>query len=450
VFFKQIFSSCSQIFLQPAAIFKKSRRFQVKIVVAQDFRLVTDFRNLCPEQRNKFGAGASSTQIGGGHLMQMRTMRIAAVMMLATTGLTHAGGFSRGSADTDILYEDGNFNMRAGVTYVNPSRKFTRNDGNPALAGTSYTDAYVVPTAAVKVNINDDLRCAGTMSQPYGGSVSYDFPTASGKMSESFTITEFGATCGYKFDMSKGRFWLLGGVFMESFNYDRANVTPLGPATLELKGNDFGYRIGAAYEIPEIALRAQLMYRAATSYGAEGTLTAPAGLFGLPLPPTTPVPVPALGIGSLPQSMELSLQTGVAPGWLVFGSAKWTGWSDLTTLDVVSATTGGLLSRDKYYWKDGWTVSAGVGHQFNDKWSGAVSLTWDQNVGTGWDLAAQTWSLGTGLSYKDDMGGELKFGGGLSFVSSSAETNYTPAEGGNSAVGSSVAWALGASYKTKW
>ena len=224
----------------------------------------------------------------------------------------------------------------------------------------------------------------------------------------------------------------------------------MGPASLKLNGTDTGFRIGAAYEIPEIALRAQLMYRSATGYGAEGTLTAPAGVLGLPnppFPPATQIPVAALGIGALPQSVEFKVQSGVAPGWLVFGSAKWTDWSTLTTLDVRSAASGALLSQDKYFWKDGWTVSAGVGHAFNDKWSGAVSLTWDQSVGTGYDLSSDTWTVGSGLSYKDDMGGEFKFGGGVTFISSAAETQYGAT---NSAVDSGIAYAIGASYKTKW
>jgi long-chain fatty acid transport protein len=378
--------------------------------------------------------------------MARNVLKISALAMLASVSVlsaANAGGFSRGSADTDILFEEGNFNLRAGATYVSPTRKFTVNP-NPALVGTDYTDSYAIFSGAVKLNINDDLRCAATFSQPYGGSVSYVSPSVpSGKLSENFTINEMGLTCGYKFDLSKGRAWILGGVYQEMFDYDRVNFrSAVTRFHLGLKGTDAGFRIGAAYEIPEIALRAQLMYRAASSYGAEGTLDVRL------LDGTTVVggPFAAIGTGDLPQSVEMKLQSGVAPGWLVFGSVKWTDWS-VTKQLVVNVPALSATQTNDYFWQDGWTVSAGVGHAFNEKWSGAASVTWDRGVGTGYDLSSDTWTLGLGGAYKDDMGGELKFGGGLTYLTSAAETKYGAA---NTAVGSGWAWALGASYKTKW
>src|SRR5690606_34117088 len=133
-----------------------------------------------------------------------------------------------------------------------------------------------------------------------------------------------------------------------------------------------------------IALRGQLLYRSGTSYGADGSLTAPAAALGVGMLPT-PASVPAIGIGELPQSVELKLQSGIAPGWLAFGSVKWTDWSAMTTLDVVRPGAG-LVSRNEYYWRDGWTVTGGVGHAFTDTISGSVSLTWDRGVSTGYDL----------------------------------------------------------------
>ncbi|WP_260855298.1 hypothetical protein [Mesorhizobium amorphae] len=80
----------------------------------------------------------------------MTTLRIKALlgagcMSLAMIGSANAGGFSRGSADTDILFEQGNFNMRSSVTYVTPTRKFNKN-GNPKLVGTDYAEDYVIPS----------------------------------------------------------------------------------------------------------------------------------------------------------------------------------------------------------------------------------------------------------------------------------------------------------------
>jgi long-chain fatty acid transport protein len=395
-------------------------------------------------------------------------------LSLAVGGAAYAGGFSRGTADTDILYEDGNFNMRSGVTYVNPRREFTKH-GNPALVGTSYTEPYFIPSAAIKLNFTDDLRCAGTYVQNAGGSAKYDFPTLTGKTLEEFTTYEAAATCGVGFDVGQGRLWVLGGGYAETLDYLRENsyaAIGLGTAQLDLDGRKYGYRIGAAYEIPDIALRGQIMYRSGADYGASGTATAPAGVLaaalqrqGVPnpgnpfigLPPNTSVPIAATGTGSLPQSLDIRFQTGVAPGWLAFGAVKWTDWSSLTTLDVRSVAGGFLLSSDKYFWRDGWTVTGGVAHKFNDTVSGLVSLTWDRGVATGWDLQSDTYTIATGVSLKDKIGGELRGGVGFTYLASAEETQYSlavPASslhyGTNSAVKAGHAVAFNLGYNIKW
>jgi long-chain fatty acid transport protein len=366
----------------------------------------------------------------------------------ASISMAQAGGFGRGTADTDILYEEGNFDMRAGVTIVSPSRKFTKALAplGGSLVGTDYTGTYVIPSAAIKMNVTDDMRCAGSFVNSNGGNTEYVVPFGtSAKRSEKFTTNEFGLTCGYKIDLSKGRFWILGGVFYEVFDYDLSAVG--GAIDVKLDGTDLGFRVGAAYEIPEIALRAQLMYRSGTSYGADGTTTRLANtggpLDGLPLGVALPI---ATGTGNLPQSWEMKLQSGIAPGWLAFGSVKWTDWSVTDTLDLHIAP--GVDRANIYNWKDGWTVNAGIGHAFTEKVSGAVQVTWDQGVGTGWDLSSDTWTLGLGGSFKDDLGGELRGGVGITYIAGAEETRYAAPI--NSAVDSGWAFAVSGSYKVKW
>ena len=365
----------------------------------------------------------------------------ALAVSAASVCVAQAGGFSRGTADTDILYEDSNFNLRAGATIVVPSRKFTVNPA-PGNVGTSYTNTYVVPSGAIKLNVTDDLRCAATFSQPYGGSVSYAAPQASGKLDENFTINEAGVTCGYKFDLAKGRAWVLGGVYQEMFDYSRLNFrTAATRFDLGLSGTATGFRVGVAYEIPEIALRAQLMYRAASNYGADGTIA-------VKLLNGTVVggPFLATGEGNLPQSLELKLRSGIAPDWLAFGSVKWTDWSVTREL-IVRVPALGAVQTNQYFWKDGWTVTAGIGHKFSDEFSGGASVTWDSSVKTGYDLSSSTLTFGAGGTLKDKLGGELSFGGGITYLSKASETKYGAL---NTAVGAGWAYALSASYKAQW
>lgn len=378
----------------------------------------------------------------------------------AAVGAAQAGGFSRGSADTELLYEDGNFNIRAGVTLVAPRRKYATVNG---AAGTDlyFSKTYVIPSAAIKLNITDDLRCAGTFTQSNGGDSVYGrqaiaagkLTSASGTVSTNFVTNEAGLTCGYKFSAGKGNFWLLGGVFVEDFTYAEtvefgkfAGALNKSQATLSFDG-DYkpGFRVGAAYEIPEIALRAQLMYRSSVTHDPNGTFKFIGGS------------IPTVGLGTLPQNVELKLQSGVAPGWLVFGSVKWTDWSVLQTLNytILGAVPGISGNKIKeFYFKDGWTVSAGVGHAFNETVSGAASLTWDRGVSTTEDHLTDTWTLGVGVAVKDKLGGELRLGGALSYLTAGKVNIDVPGPGPGadfaSTTNGNVAYAAQASYKIKW
>jgi long-chain fatty acid transport protein len=361
---------------------------------------------------------------------------VTAALAVSAATAASAGGFSRGTADTDIIFEEGNFNLRAGATYVSPQRKYSSYGLNPNFVGYDPYQLFAIPTAAIKLNLTDDLRCAGSYTQPYGGSTKWPIPFgATRKRSESFTVDEGGLTCGYKFDLGKGRAWLLGGVFVESFNYDL--VAGDGALRVNLGSSDIGFRLGAAYEIPEIALRLQGMYRSGTRHDATG--------FGNGV-------LPATGDGDLPQSFELKAQSGIAPGWLGFVNVKWTDWSVTDRINLsVPAVPGvfpGVNTANIYNWKDGWTVTAGVGHAFTEKLSGAAQITWDSGVGTGWDLSSDVWTLGLGASYKPDMGGEMRLGTGLSYLTSAKETKYAAPD--NASVGGGWAIAFSGSYKVNW
>lgn len=372
--------------------------------------------------------------------MTFFTRLLAGSMLVAvSTVAAQAGGFSRGTADTDILYEPGNFSMRTGVTIVSPRRAFTQNE-DAALVGRTYTERYVVPSFAAKMNIFEQLACAGTYVRAYGGNVDYTGRTTPGKLTEDFSVDEFGLTCAVDFSVGPGSLYFLGGVFQEKFEYDLTEVVVVGApsAVLALSGRDEGYRLGVGYDVPEIALRGQLLYRSGTDYGAFGSLTPP----GFPTRD-------AVGVGSLPQSFELKLQSGIAPGWLAFANVKWTDWSVLDQL-VVTSDYG--TSPNDYFWRDGWTVTGGVGHAFNDQISGLASLTWDRGVGTGYDLQSDTWTLALGGSFRDQWGGELRGGVGLSYLTAASapfDTTSTLASD-IPAVGNDWSTALSLGYKVTW
>lgn len=357
---------------------------------------------------------------------------LAGATIMATAA--SAGGFSRGTADTDILYEDGEFVSRSGMTFVSPTQNLT-SQGGVADSGNLLED-YVIPSFAMKLQATDNLACAGTFTTPFGGATDYsgsvaglDQSTALGtrSVSQEFVTNELGLTCSYAFDAGPGQFHILGGGFYQILDFEQQlGHSPLagGIPTLALRLNDSspGYRIGAAYEIEEIALRAQLMYRSATEVNATGSLDNL--LFGVP------VSTASYGAATFPQSVELKVQSGVAPGWLVYGSVKWTEWSVFEVLSY-NPTGFGSDSSLNFYWDDGWTVNAGVAHQLTDTIAVTANVGWDSGVGTGHDLLeSDIWSINAGGSFKPNSMVEFRGGVGFSwFGAASQDFSANPAGG---------------------
>ncbi|MDQ1195866.1 outer membrane protein transport protein [Agrobacterium sp. SORGH_AS 787] len=365
-------------------------------------------------------------------------------------GSAQAGGFTRGDADTEILYEDGTVAARGGVIYVIPKRSFETISGANATDD-DYSKNYAIPSFSAKARISQNLSCAFTYTQPFGAKSEYGAqaqaadraadvaagaPFGNAVINSKFSTNEYGGTCAVNFDVGPGQLYFLGGGFVESFDYRETKT--LGTLHLE-DSSAGGYRIGTAYEIKEYALRAELMYRSQVDHDASGNFTPSAFGAGVVGPATRS----AIGTGSLPQSVELNLQSGIAPDWLAFGSVKWTDWSVLQTLNY---TITGLGNQQKnFFWKDGWTITGGIGHSFNENVSGAVTLTWDKGVGTGADIMTDVWTLGAGAQIKSGPG-VLRVGAGVSYLTSGSQSTAQRADF-NATAGGDWAYAVSTSYK---
>ncbi|MGK9054427.1 outer membrane protein transport protein [Neorhizobium petrolearium] len=369
-------------------------------------------------------------------------------LVLGAVGLwqpqAHAGGFSWGEASTDILYERGNAAAEAGVIYVSPHRKFDTISG-VSSSDSRFSQDYFIPDVAIMGRLSDMFACAFTYTRPFGGDSEYGPQAQTADLisspptsysSKKFHTNEYGATCDVSFELGKGRLHFIGGGFMQDFDYEA--VANIGTLRLE-DDSAFGYRLGVGYDIPEYALRAQLMYRSEVKHEADGDFTTNP-LLGLP------AVLDASGHGSLPQSLKLSLQSGVAPGWLVYGSVEWTDWSVLQTLNYNIDILGDR--QDVYNWRDGWTIMAGVGHQFTDKIAGTVNIRWDRGVGTGADIMTDTWTVGAGAAI--DCGpGQLRLGGAVSYLTSGSQSLGDGATFDATADGD-WAYALTANYTIKF
>jgi long-chain fatty acid transport protein len=393
----------------------------------------------------------------GGISMGYRIVWRGALALIACSAMTEvafAGGIERGGYDIDRLFDTSRYVIDGGVTYVMPDRKLKNvKDVNPKNGNLNLTRpdtadetaGYAVPYFSAKIGIADDVDCMFDYSEPFGAhsDPGSNWAGANYDIEQKIRTHNYGATCSYKFDAGPGQIRLIGGGFYQDVTgYKEQLVTVLpaslssmynGTGKLNVSDHGWGWRAGAAYEIPEYAFRTSLVYNSQVKYdNLSGTvdLTQVPHIAGIPAlsNPALGVVTPVYGSATAPDSIELKVQTGIAPDWLAFGSVKWTNWSVLQSVAFCPKSTRGkvscgpgspveLTSLDLLY-RDGWTLNGGVGHKFNDQWSGAVSLTWDEGTSQGYGMQTDTWTLGLGVSYAPTQHVEFTLAGALGLLTS--------------------------------
>lgn len=307
----------------------------------------------------------------------------AASALLLTTATAYAGGLDRSGQGIGILFEQGNA-ISLGMTYVAPTISAT----NEALTG-NIAVPYVSMSAGYKQAITDSLDFGIVIDQPFGADISYQGLLTGMADAE---LTTWSATGLLRYKITEN-ISLIGGLRVQTVKGD---VSLLGGAyTLDVDSDiGLGYVVGAAYEIPEIALRAALTYNSAISHEMTGT---EAGF------PTT-------FTQDTPQSINFDFQTGIAQNTMVFGSVRWVDWS---SFQIAPPIYGVLTS----YASDTITYEIGIGHRINDAFSVAATVGYEAPMGGVFSDLGPTdghWSAGIGGSWQ--VNENMKFSGGVNYV----------------------------------
>lgn len=387
---------------------------------------------------------------------------LAAVAGMLVASVAQAGGLERSGYNIDLLFDPSDYAAEATATYVNPQRELKNvRDTNPAPTSppgfgggdlnyrpstADDTESYWAPRIGVKAALGDSVDCMADYSQPWGAHTNpgQNWAGANNNIETKVESDNYAATCSYKWEMGPGYFRVIGGAFYQEVDgfkerlvQDYTFAGPLftgfsGVGRLELQDSGWGWRTGVAYEIPEYAMRASLVYNSAVDLDdLRGFIDL--RNVGFPvLTPAGPVVIAGEkynvhGSASMPDSLELKIQSGIAPGWLAFGSIKWTDWSQLQVLKFVAnePAPGRFPTSLDLLYRDGWTITGGVGHKFNDQWSGAVSLTWDRGTSHGYGTQTDTWLLGTGVSYAPTENVEIRLAGSVGILTSGSSGQVT-------------------------
>lgn len=367
------------------------------------------------------------------------TIKAIALAFTATTviaGSAVAGGFDRGGVNIDQLFDKDRFSSSARVTYVNPQReiKNIRRGPIPApIAGISrkVDGDYVVPRFGLKANVAEGVDCLASYSEPYGADAEYGLNNIYSPSATKFTLDtqDYGLTCSYQFgagDTEYGDAYgrvIFGASYLEAegflgrqsllFGVPMALPPNPGVATFDISDNSWGWRAGFAYEIPEIALNATILYSSKYDLEFSGIQDTTGFGVGHPLAGILPIQL----FGEIPQALEIKLQTGINETTLAFLNMKWQDWSQLQVLPVINAITGAPTgSTLDVSYRDGYTVTAGIGKRFDKKTSGLLSLTWDRGTSTIVGTQADSWTLAAGLRYKHTPNLRFSVGGAIGIL----------------------------------
>lgn len=364
-----------------------------------------------------------------------KTLLQACALCVGATSI-QAGGLDRSGQGINIIFEEGSV-VQLRLGYASPDVSGEQN----GVESGDVSNAFFSPGLAYKRSFTDKLDFALIYDEPFGADIGYsaDYPLSqnptaafggrSGILRASADVDSLTALLRYKLD---GGFSAIGGIRAQ-----RASAKVVVPAAAGYEfdadaDTDFGYLVGVSWEKPEIAARVSLVYNSKITHDLSSTESfnvvppVPAGL--QTIDDTTRV--------ETPQSINLDFQTGVAPKTLVFGSIRWVDWPQ--TVVAPAAYVGIVGDNLVDFDDDTFTYTLGMGYQFSEAFSGAISTSYEKSNGTEVSNLGPTdgfWSIGVGGTYTVE---NAQISGGVRYTDIGDATTTTGGEfSGNSA------WSVG-------
>ena len=328
----------------------------------------------------------------------MKNVMTAGAALLLTTSIASAGGLDRSGQGVGVLWEEGDV-IQLSFGGASPSVSGTAVPGLGGFGSGDMSPTYFTLGFGYKNELSDQLSIAVIVDQPFGGDVDYPAGTNYFAQGSTATVDSYAVTGLVKYQLNDNAS-VYGGLRYQSIK--SAVTIPAGPYELETESTTgTGYVVGAAYEVPEIALRVALTYNSAIDHTQSVTENGN--------------PTPDVNFNS-PQSVNLDFQSGVAEDTLVFGTIRWVEWSTFafTPLGYALANDGdSLLSYDN----NTITYTLGVGRRFSDQFSGFATVGYEKaNGGFAGNLGPTDGFTSVGVGGTYQLQDNLKLTGGISYV----------------------------------
>lgn len=237
--------------------------------------------------------------------------------------------------------------LSVGVAGVGPSYKFD-NAGTTGATGGNGGDAggwAAVPNAFVSWGLTRDLSAGIGISAPFGLATKYDsswIGRAQTIKSEIRTIN-VNPSVAYRIN---DKLSLGFGVNYQTIDAELTN------SLSRLKSDDsaWGWNAGAMFTLSP-AMRIGVSYRSSMKYTLEGKAN------GL---------APIKADVELPDTFILSVWQQVSDRWEAMGDLSYTRWSTLKSLNVVSRSSGALLTSEAFNYDNSWRIAWGAAYKATD------------------------------------------------------------------------------------
>ena len=351
----------------------------------------------------------------------MKRIALAALLTTATATSALAAGLDRSGQSVLAIFDESNTGS-VSVAHVNPSVSGTDTSGSGT---TSYdtNESYTQVFASYANEINDTLSYAVIIDQPYGINLNYGgAPTADYFGGTKAELTSTALTVLLKHAFNE-QFSAFGGIRAQEIDGD-ISLNGVGYSTT-LGGivaaagaggasdfqNNGGYRakydpswgtgvvVGAAYEVPEIALRAVLTYSNEITHNTNVTETSGANTVGS-----------ATGSFQTPQSINFDFQTGINETTLLLASVRWTDWDDFALTPPTLGNNLASISSEFRY-------SVGAAKRFTDELVGLATIIYEKDGGkaSGSALGPSDGLIGLSLGARYSSG-NMNISGGVGYT----------------------------------
>lgn len=275
-----------------------------------------------------------------------------------------AGGLDRSGQSITPLFEKGTYvelNAYTVKPHVSGSLG-TSDSGNVTKRFTQFGGAY-------KQDLSNAVSMVIIVDQPYGADLSYPagktYPLSG--TTASVDSLEVSGVLRYKINTP---FSVYGGVR----NLTSRGKVSLPSATYSMKTdtqNDWGYLMGASYEIPDIALRASLTYNSPIKihFHNQEAITSNS------LAAETPLDV------NMPKSINFDFQTGITPTTLLMFSARWVEWKKTKITPQFYTTYISPGDNIVDYSENTISYRLGIGQKLTETLSGSLTLAYEKQSG---------------------------------------------------------------------